>query len=61
MLLTFCFVAMISIAVYNIFGVKVTQNINALARSVADVTITSLIWLIGIMMTILSDQPNYKW
>jgi hypothetical protein len=52
---------MISIAVYNIFGVKVTQNINALARSVADVTITSLIWLIGIMMTILSDQPNYKW
>jgi hypothetical protein len=57
----FSAVAMVSIAVYNIFGVIVTKNINALTRSIADVTITSLIWGFGILMTVFSDRPNYKW
>lgn len=40
-----------------------TKYINALARSLADVTRTVLIWLVGILVTVTAGKyyPNYKW
>jgi hypothetical protein len=60
-LVVYCFIGIISISIFNIFGVTITKNINALARSIADVTRTSLIWGVGIIITVLANEPNYKW
>ena len=52
-----------SIATFNITGVTVTKYINALARSIGDVTRTILVWGIGLIITVSagSTYPNYKW
>jgi len=52
-----------SIATFNITGVTVTKYINALARSIGDVTRTILVWGIGIIITVTAGAtyPNYKW
>jgi hypothetical protein len=52
-----------SIATFNICGVTVTKYINALARSIGDVTRTVLVWAIGIIITLSagSTRPNFKW
>lgn len=41
----------------------VTKYINALARSIGDVTRTVLVWMIGIIITVTagSTRPNFKW
>jgi hypothetical protein len=43
--------------------VTVTKYINALARSIGDVTRTVLVWIIGIIITVTagSTRPNFKW
>lgn len=48
---------------FNVLGVSVTKYINALARSIADVTRTVLIWIVGIIITATAgrDHVNYKW
>lgn len=40
-----------------------TKYINALARSIGDVTRTILVWMVGIIVTLTagSKYPNYKW
>ena len=40
-----------------------TKYINALARSLADVTRTAVIWIIGIIVTVTAgvNYPNYVW
>lgn len=52
-----------SIATFNICGVTVTKYINALARSIGDVTRTVLVWIIGIIITLTAgaNKPNFKW
>ena len=50
-LMVFCIVGMISIMLYNVLGVSITKYINALARSIADVTRTVLIWGVGLLIT----------
>lgn len=52
-----------SIATFNVTGVTVTKYINALARSIGDVTRTILIWIVGIIVTVTAGatHPNYKW
>lgn len=52
-----------SIATFNVSGVTVTKYINALTRSICDVTRTVLVWAIGIIVTVTAGQsrPNYKW
>lgn len=52
-----------SIATFNIAGVTVTKYINALARSIGDVTRTILVWGIGIIITVSAGAtyPNYRW
>ena len=52
-----------SIATFNICGVTVTKYINALARSIGDVTRTVLVWAIGIIITVTAgaSRPNFQW
>jgi hypothetical protein len=52
-----------SIATFNVTGVTVTKYINALARSICDVTRTVIVWIIGILVTVTAgaNKPNYKW
>lgn len=62
-LLFFCILGIFSIATFNVAGVTVTKNINALARSIADVTRTILVWGIGLIITVSAGAkyPNYEW
>ncbi len=57
------YLGIFSIATFNICGVTVTKYINALARSIGDVTRTVLVWMIGIIITVTAgaNKPNYKW
>ena len=62
-LIVFIIIGIFSIALFNLCGVSVTKYINALARSLADVTRTVVIWLVGIIVTLTagSNYPNYRW
>lgn len=62
-LLFFCILGIFSIATFNITGVTVTKYINALARSIGDVTRTILVWGIGLIVTATAGatHPNFKW
>ena len=53
----------VSIASFNIIGVSITKYINALARSVADVVRTIIVWIVGIIVTVSAgaNYPNYSW
>ena len=59
----FCILGVFSIATFNITGVTVTKYINALARSIGDVTRTILVWGIGLIVTATAGvfYPNYEW
>lgn len=63
LLLFFCILGIFSIATFNVTGVTVTKYINALARSICDVTRTVIVWIIGIIITVSAGKtrPNYKW
>ena len=62
-LMLFVILGIFSIASFNICGVTVTKYINSLARSLADVTRTIIIWIVGIIVTLTVgvDHVNYKW
>ena len=62
-LLFFCILGVFSIATFNITGVTVTKYINALARSIGDVTRTILVWGVGLLISVTAGatHPNYKW
>ncbi len=53
----------ISIGLFNITGLSVTKYINALARSVLNMTKTVLIWGVGIALTLTLGKTNdaFKW
>lgn len=44
-------IGVFSITTFNVCGVSVTKYINAIARSICDVTRTVIIWLVGILIT----------
>ena len=48
---------------FNVAGVTITKYINALARAIADVSKTILVWIMGLVVTLwLSPTyPNLKW
>lgn len=62
-LLFFVILGIFSIATFNICGVTVTKYINALARSIGDVTRTVIVWAIGIIITVTAgaSHPNFQW
>lgn len=63
LLLFFVILGVFSIATFNVTGVTVTKYINALARSICDVTRTVIVWIVGIIITVSAgvNKPNYKW
>ncbi len=63
LLLFFCILGVFSIATFNVTGVTVTKYINALARSICDVTRTVIVWIVGIIITVSAgvNKPNYRW
>ena len=62
-LLLFIILGVFSIATFNVTGVTVTKYINALARSICDVTRTVIVWIVGILVSVTAGatKPNYKW
>jgi hypothetical protein len=49
---------MISCAIFNACGAKVTNLINGLARSVMEPLRMILVWIIGIILTVAIDDSN---
>jgi len=44
----------ISIGVFNLNGLKITKMFDALTRSLLNVTKTAVIWIIGIIITLIA-------
>lgn len=54
----------LTIAIFNVCGVNVTKHINALTRSIADVSRTLLVWIACIIVTETagkSDPEHWAW
>lgn len=55
--------SLVSTMLFNVAGVTITKHINALARAIADVSKTILVWIGSIVVTVEwgSTYPNYSW
>jgi hypothetical protein len=51
-LLFFVISATIGLSLFNICGVTITKEINALARSVGDSLRTIVVWIVGIALSL---------
>lgn len=50
-----------SLAVYNFNGLKITKMFDALTRSLLNITKTSVIWIVGIVITLSAgDNKDFK-
>lgn len=47
-----------SLAIYNLNGLKITKMFDALTRSLLNITKTSVIWVVGITITIMAGSEN---
>ena len=52
---------LITISVFNFSGISATKYMNAVARSIGDVSRTVLVWIIGIIVAASTNYPNYEW
>ena len=53
-------VGVINVGAYNLNGVRITKMIDALTRSLLNITKTSVIWVVGIVLTVTINKPDYK-
>ena len=54
-------VGVITVSAYNLNGVRITKMIDALTRSLLNITKTSIIWIVGIVITFsVGDDPDYQ-
>jgi hypothetical protein len=54
-------VGITTISAYNLNGVRITKLFDALTRSLLNITKTSVIWLVGIIVTFaVGDNPDYQ-
>ena len=54
-------VGIITISAYNLNGVRITKLIDALTRSLLNITKTGIIWAVGIIVTVsVGDNPDYQ-
>lgn len=54
-------VGIATISAYNLNGVRITKLFDALTRSLLNITKTSVIWLVGIIVTLsVGDNPDYQ-
>jgi hypothetical protein len=50
-----------TISLYNLNGVRITKLFDALTRSLLNITKTSVIWIVGIIVTVsVGDNPDYQ-
>lgn len=60
-LLLLVLVGISTLSAYNLNGVRITKLFDALTRSLLNITKTSVIWIIGIIITIsVGDNPDYQ-
>lgn len=49
-----------TMAAYNLNGTRITKLIDALTRSLVNMSKTAIIWLVGIIITLaVGDNPDY--
>jgi hypothetical protein len=54
-------VGMTTVSAYNLNGARIIKLFDGLTRSLLNITRTSLIWLVGIIITFsVGDNPNYQ-
>ena len=53
-------VGVVTVGAYNLNGVRITKMIDALTRSLLNITKTSIIWVAGIIITFAADSPDYR-
>jgi hypothetical protein len=65
MLIFLVILGICTIAIFNVCGVNVTKHISALARSIADVSRTLIVWIVSLIVTFSYGEPNklpnYTW
>jgi hypothetical protein len=55
------FVGLLTVGMYNLNGARITKLIDALTRSLLNITKTGIIWLLGIIITFIAgDNPDYQ-
>lgn len=56
-------IVIIGILIFNVAGVSVTKYINALARSIANMTKSIVVWILGLIVTLWMGEtyPNLIW
>lgn len=59
-LLLLVFIGILTISAYNLNGVRITKLFDAMTRSLLNITKTSIIWIVGIIITLSVDDPNYQ-
>lgn len=51
----------VTVSAYNLNGVRITKMIDALTRSLLNITKTSIIWVVGIIVTFaVGDNSDYQ-
>jgi len=54
-------VGLVTVGLYNLNGVRITKLIDALTRSLLNITKTGIIWILGIIITLIAgDNPDYQ-
>lgn len=55
------FVGLVTVGLYNLNGARITKLIDALTRSLLNITKTGIIWVLGILITLIAgDNPDYQ-
>jgi len=53
-------VGVLTISAYNLNGVRITKLFDAMTRSLLNITKTSIIWIVGIIITLAAgDNIDY--
>jgi hypothetical protein len=62
-LFTCIVLGILATCLFNISGNAITKYINALARTICDISRTAFVWIFAIIITIVlgDDHPNYRW
>ena len=54
-------VGLVTVGLYNLNAVRITKLIDALTRSLLNITKTGIIWILGIIITLIAgDNPDYQ-
>jgi UPF0716 family protein affecting phage T7 exclusion len=62
-LIVLAIISIFGILIFNVAGVSVTKYINALARAIANMSKSILVWIIGLIITLTAGKTyvNLQW